>query len=88
MGLDCWDKMRVPLRNLWIDVATRLGVRNRGLLKLRQDVRRCEYDDVHVMWNMLKKNETEAAALSPKRRKKRSFWSFFDWARCAPNLRH
>ncbi|KAG5543627.1 hypothetical protein RHGRI_016394 [Rhododendron griersonianum] len=54
------------------------------LVKLRQDVRTCEYDDVHVLWDMLKRNETELA--SP-RTKKRHFWNIYNWARCAPYLR-
>ncbi|KAI3412908.1 uncharacterized protein J3R85_016808 [Psidium guajava] len=84
--MQCWDTFKHPLKNVWIGVATRLGMRKSGLLELRHDVKRCEYDDVHVMWEMLARNEKEIAQLS-RRIKKRSFWSIFGLARCAPNLR-
>jgi hypothetical protein len=54
-----------------------------GLLKLRRDVRACEYEDVQVMWEMLKRNETEP---SPERSKKRFYLNFFEWTRCTPYL--
>ncbi|XP_056173104.1 uncharacterized protein LOC115675758 isoform X2 [Syzygium oleosum] len=86
MRMPCWDRFKHPLKNVWIGLATRLRMRKSGLLKLRHDVRRCEYDDVHVMWEMLERNEKEIAQ-SSRRMKKRSFWSIFGWARCAPYLR-
>ncbi|KAG5251204.1 hypothetical protein OIU77_025256 [Salix suchowensis] len=52
-----------------------------GQLKLRHDVRACEYADVHVMWKMLKRNETETVQFSRKRENK-SLWRSFHWARC------
>nr|POE98928.1 hypothetical protein CFP56_75242 [Quercus suber] len=51
------------------------------LLKLRHDVSTCEYEDVRVMWEMLKRSETEQVI--PEKSKKRSFWNIFDWARSA-----
>ncbi|KAF8023211.1 hypothetical protein BT93_F0653 [Corymbia citriodora subsp. variegata] len=80
-----WGRFKHPLKNVWIGVATRLGMRKSGLLKLQHDVRRCEYDDVHVMWEMLERNEKE---ISPQTSRliKSSFWSIFGWARCAPCL--
>ncbi|XP_058221193.1 uncharacterized protein LOC131331323 [Rhododendron vialii] len=80
-----WHKMMAPMQKIWIVVAKRIGVRKTGLVKLRQDVRTCEYDDVHVLWDMLKRNETELA--SPPRTKKRHFWNIYNWATCAPYLR-
>ncbi|OMO70725.1 hypothetical protein COLO4_28527 [Corchorus olitorius] len=56
-----------------------------GLLKLRKDIRSCEYEDVRVMWEMLKRNETEMSR-SPKRCKKRSLSNCLEWARRAPFL--
>ncbi|KAI8550058.1 hypothetical protein RHMOL_Rhmol06G0074700 [Rhododendron molle] len=79
-----WRKMMAPMQRIWIVVAKRIGVRKTGLVKLRQDVRTCEYDDVHVLWDMLKRNETELAC---PRAKKRHFWNIYNWARCAPYLR-
>ncbi|KAL9447090.1 hypothetical protein AB3S75_014708 [Citrus x aurantiifolia] len=82
-----WDKMGLPMRRVWNGVALRLGIRKSGLLRLRQDVRSCEYEDVRVMWEMLKRNEPELAR-SPSRSKKRFCLNFFGWARssCTPHL--
>ena len=51
-----------------------------GLVKLRHDVRTCEYEDVHVLWDMLHKNGAEFA---PAGAKKRHFWNLCGWARSA-----
>ncbi|XP_007018533.2 PREDICTED: uncharacterized protein LOC18592002 [Theobroma cacao] len=80
-----FDRMTIPMRRVWTGVATRLGVRKSGLLKLRKDVRSCEYEDVHVMWEMLRRNETEVGR-SPRRCKKRPLSNCFEWARRAPFL--
>ncbi|ESR46858.1 hypothetical protein CICLE_v10002925mg [Citrus x clementina] len=82
-----WDKMALPMRRVWNGVALRLGIRKSGLLRLRRDVRSCEYEDVRVMWEMLKRNEPELAR-SPSRSKKRLCLNFFGWARssCTPHL--
>ncbi|KAJ6939786.1 hypothetical protein NC651_006063 [Populus alba x Populus x berolinensis] len=69
------------LRRVWNGIALRLWIRKRGLLKLRHDVRACEYADVHVMWKMLRRNETETDQFSRKRENK-SLWDCFNWARC------
>ncbi|XP_022718339.1 uncharacterized protein LOC111276768 [Durio zibethinus] len=81
--MQVFDRMTIPMRRVWTGVATRLGVRKSGLLKLRKDVRSCEYEDVQVMWEMLRRNETEVR--SPRIWKKRPL-SCFGWARCAPFL--
>ncbi|PSR99900.1 Cyclic pyranopterin monophosphate synthase [Actinidia chinensis var. chinensis] len=67
-----WHKVVVPLQRVWIAVAKRVGIRKTGLVKLRHDVRTCEYEDVHVLWEMLKRNETEPAGPGTK---KRHFWN-------------
>ena len=77
--------MMFPMQRVWTGFATRFGIRKSGILKLRNDVRTCEYEDVHVMWEMLKRNETELAH-SPTKRKKRPFWNILVWARRAPYL--
>ncbi|KAG6784462.1 hypothetical protein POTOM_010158 [Populus tomentosa] len=69
------------LRRVWNGITLRLWIRKRGLLKLRHDVRACEYADVHVMWKMLRRNETETVQFSRKRENK-SLWDCFHWARC------
>ncbi|CAL9060338.1 unnamed protein product [Musa banksii] len=55
-----WERVVVfPARRVWIGVATRLGIRRTGLRKLRKEVRSCDYEDVHVMWELLRKADTE-----------------------------
>ncbi|KAF7139273.1 hypothetical protein RHSIM_Rhsim07G0221300 [Rhododendron simsii] len=73
-----WRKMVVPMRRIWIVVAKGVGIRKTGLVKLRQEVRTCEYQDVHVLWEMLNRNETE---LVGSKTKNKQFWSISDWAR-------
>ncbi|KAI8548593.1 hypothetical protein RHMOL_Rhmol07G0285000 [Rhododendron molle] len=78
-----WRKMVVPMRRIWIVVAKGVGIRKTGLVKLRQEVRTCEYQDVHVLWEMLNRNETE---LVGSKTKNKQFWSISDWARRVPYL--
>ncbi|XVE55779.1 hypothetical protein DITRI_Ditri03aG0184900 [Diplodiscus trichospermus] len=85
--MQVFDRMTIPMRRVWTSVATRLGVRKSGLLKLRKDVRSCEYEDVRVMWEMLRRNEAEVVR-SPRRCKKRSLSNCFEWARRAPFFCH
>ncbi|KAI3972719.1 hypothetical protein MKX01_019377 [Papaver californicum] len=59
--MEWWNKMMLPLRRVWFHLAARLGIRKSGLLKLKHDVRTSEYEDVHVMWEMLKRSETETS---------------------------
>ncbi|MCL7022906.1 hypothetical protein MKW94_008660 [Papaver nudicaule] len=61
MKMEWWNKMMLPLRRVWFHISARLGIRKSGLLKLKHDVRTCEYEDVHVMWEMLKRSETETS---------------------------
>ncbi|EEF52301.1 conserved hypothetical protein [Ricinus communis] len=83
--MEWWDKVMHPVRRVWKGVALRIGIRKRGLLKLRHDVRACEYEDVRIMWEMLRRTETESARQSqPVKSKKRCFWKCFSWARCSP----
>lgn len=52
-----------------------------GLLKLRDDVQTCEYEDVQVMWEMLQKTETEAIDNNlHHKRKQLPFWRIFVWS--------
>ncbi|KAI4347658.1 hypothetical protein L6164_008450 [Bauhinia variegata] len=78
----CKQMMR-PIRRVWFRVSTRLGVRKSGLLKLRRDVRACEYEDIHVMWEIVKRNVTEFGE-SPRKIKKRRH--YLKWARCTPYI--
>ncbi|MBA0638104.1 hypothetical protein Godav_029913, partial [Gossypium davidsonii] len=49
-----------------------------GLLKLQKEVSSCEYGDVHVMWELLRRSEIEMGE-SPKRCKKRRLTKCFQW---------
>ncbi|KAJ3669844.1 hypothetical protein LUZ60_010168 [Juncus effusus] len=56
--MDCWCH---GMRRFWYNLAARLGLRRTGsgLGKLKKEVRTCEYRDVQVMWEMLRKNELQ-----------------------------
>ncbi|KAF5178277.1 Elongation factor [Thalictrum thalictroides] len=56
----------VTMRRVWVGFATRIGIRRSGLLKLSNDVKMCEYEDVHVMWEMLRKTEPEICRSRPQ----------------------
>ncbi|XP_006649595.1 uncharacterized protein LOC102712511 [Oryza brachyantha] len=69
-----WDRVVLPVRRVWLGVAARFGVRQTGLWRLRQEVSTCEYEDVHVMWEMLSRTSTAAAGMGappPARRHSR-----------------
>ncbi|KAK8581037.1 hypothetical protein V6N12_071283 [Hibiscus sabdariffa] len=74
------DKMSSRMRRVWTGMATRLGGRKSGLFKLQKDVRSCEYRDVQVMWEMLKRSEAEMEE-STRRSKKRAFKRCFAFQR-------
>ncbi|ERN03644.1 hypothetical protein AMTR_s00144p00033840 [Amborella trichopoda] len=70
-----------PMRRLWMGIATRLGIRRNGLLKLQHEVHTCGYKDVQVMWEMLQKTTMDNQP--PKQRQRRPLWGLFGWARRA-----
>lgn len=57
-----------------------------GLLKLQNDVRACEYEDIRVMWEILNRNESEFGHSPKKTNKGQKYWKLFKWARCAPYI--
>ncbi|XP_020579164.1 uncharacterized protein LOC110023876 [Phalaenopsis equestris] len=81
--MECWDRMIFPLKRVWIGVAARLSLQKTGPRKLRQEVSTCEYEDVHVMWEMLRRTDREIARCPPLSRRrdliKRRRWIVFDW---------
>ncbi|XAR48411.1 hypothetical protein NMG60_11031231 [Bertholletia excelsa] len=77
--------MVVHLQRIWNFVTGRFGIRKTGLVKLRHDVRTCEYEDVHVLWEMLQRNGSEVKTSSGAS-KKRFSWNFTNWTRRAPYL--
>ncbi|KAK1268690.1 hypothetical protein QJS04_geneDACA013905 [Acorus gramineus] len=76
-----WNKMIFPVKRVLVSFAARVKARKNGgglgLLKLHDDVQMCGYQDVQVMWEMLKQSEMEMSH-SPKR--KRPFWRIFVWS--------
>ncbi|ONK75895.1 uncharacterized protein A4U43_C03F21700 [Asparagus officinalis] len=57
------------LVRVWTGIAAR--IRTRVLVQLRNEVSTCEYEDVHVMWEMLRQTEKTRG---------RATWSVFEWA--------
>jgi len=76
--MDWWHKIVFPVRRVWVAVAARVKARKNGggLLKLRDDIQTCGYEDVQVMWEMLSKSDSE---ITPKR-KHRPLWRVFVWS--------
>ncbi|XP_022954157.1 uncharacterized protein LOC111456503 [Cucurbita moschata] len=59
--MELWHKMIFPVRRVWLTVSARVRARKSGagLLKLHDDVETCGYEDVKVMWEMLRRSESE-----------------------------
>ncbi|PKA65940.1 hypothetical protein AXF42_Ash010349 [Apostasia shenzhenica] len=73
-----WDRMIFSMKRFWIRMAARLGLPKTGLGRLRQEVRTCEYEDVHVMWEMLRRTDTKIGMYPPldhRRQPKRRDWA-------------
>ncbi|KAJ6934409.1 hypothetical protein NC651_009438 [Populus alba x Populus x berolinensis] len=79
--VDMLHKMIFPVRRVWLAVSARLRARKNGagLLELHNDVQTCGYEDVQVMWEILRRSESELMASLPKR-KQRPFWRVFVWS--------
>ncbi|KAG8377530.1 hypothetical protein BUALT_Bualt08G0042800 [Buddleja alternifolia] len=78
--MELWDKMMIPMQKVWIKLSKRVGLHKTGLVKLRQDVRTCEYEDVHILWDMLKRNDTDLT-----RTREECCWNRVRWAQSATN---
>ncbi|XP_028772034.1 uncharacterized protein LOC114751177 [Neltuma alba] len=78
--MDFWHKMIFPVRRVWLALSSRLKTRRNGdgLLKLQDDIQTCGYQDVQVMWEMLRRTEPEAVD-SHQKRKQQPFWGIFVW---------
>ncbi|CAN6285253.1 unnamed protein product [Urochloa humidicola] len=72
-----WDRVVLPVRRAWLGVASRFGVRQTGLWRLRQEVSTCEYEDVHVMWEMLSRTTAAPARHSRFRQQPRPWGDRF-----------
>ncbi|KAJ0984200.1 hypothetical protein J5N97_002556 [Dioscorea zingiberensis] len=70
-------RVAFPVRRVWLAVAARVKARKEGgILKLRDDVQTCGYQDVQVMWEILRRSEMKE---QPKEHK-RSFWRMPKWS--------
>ncbi|PSR96813.1 MAGUK p55 subfamily member 4 like [Actinidia chinensis var. chinensis] len=79
--MDWWHKMVFPVRRVWFAVSARVKARKNGagLLKLRDDIQTCGYEDVQVMWEMLRRSDSELISNHTSKRKQRPFWRVFVW---------
>ncbi|XP_073269774.1 uncharacterized protein [Primulina huaijiensis] len=75
--IEWWRKVVFPIKRAWSAVFSRVKEREKGvgLLKLHDDIQTCGYEDVQVMWEMLRP-ESEVMSLQAKR-KHRWFWKNF-----------
>lgn len=80
--MDWWHKMVFPVRRVWISVSARVKApkNGAGLLKLRDDIQTCGYEDVQVMWEMLRRTESELMSRHAKPKQHRQFWRIFEWS--------
>ncbi|KAF7843169.1 MAGUK p55 subfamily member 4 like [Senna tora] len=76
--MDFFHKIIFPVRRVFIALSSRLKSRKNGdgLLKLQDDVQTCGYEDVQVMWEMLRRTESEVT----EKRKQQAFWRIFVWS--------
>ncbi|KAG8388187.1 hypothetical protein BUALT_Bualt02G0099700 [Buddleja alternifolia] len=68
--MEWWRKMVFPVRRAWFSVSARLKARKNGagLLKLHDDIQTCGYEDVQIMWEMLRQTESEVMPRHTKRK--------------------
>ncbi|CAH2047004.1 unnamed protein product [Thlaspi arvense] len=76
------NTMSFPTRRIWNRLTVRVGFRHSGLLRLQNDVSSCEYEDIHIMWNLLHKNEdptpTRGARIQQRiQQRKKACWNLF-----------
>ncbi|KAL7099503.1 hypothetical protein ACP275_09G088000 [Erythranthe tilingii] len=79
--MEWWHRVVFPVRRVWCSVSARVKSRKNGagLLKLHDDVQTCEYEDVQIMWEMLRRTESEIISQNAKR-KNRWFSRNFAWS--------
>ncbi|KAI4387097.1 hypothetical protein MLD38_004955 [Melastoma candidum] len=82
--MEWWRKMIYPVKRAWIAVSSRFFRSTKtgdGLLKLHDHVQTCEYQDVQVMWEMLRRPGPEpiTANPDPNTRKPRPPWRILVW---------
>ena len=77
--------MTRPMRKVWTKLYKKLGLRKDAEhIKLQQDVKSCEYEDVHVLWEMLKRNDSQSGSNTCRKDAEKTespFWEIVQWAR-------
>ncbi|URE19021.1 hypothetical protein MUK42_24089 [Musa troglodytarum] len=82
-GMAWWDRVTSPMRRVWAGVAIRLGISKSGLTRLREEVSTCEYEDVHVLWELLTESGGRSGPLraaAPRRARRRDGSHVWEWA--------
>ncbi|KAL1534208.1 hypothetical protein AAHA92_30418 [Salvia divinorum] len=78
MTMKCLNKMITPMRKAWTKFSRKISLcGSSGHIKLQRDVKSCEYEDVHVLWEMLNKSDTNLR----QTRRNSSLWKFVDRCR-------
>ncbi|KAL8502146.1 hypothetical protein ACS0TY_021309 [Phlomoides rotata] len=77
--MEWWHKIVFPVRRVWFAVSARVKSRKNGggLLKLHDDIQTCGYEDVQIMWEMLKRTESEVMSSDSKRKQR---WRNLSWS--------
>ncbi|CAA2976115.1 Hypothetical predicted protein [Olea europaea subsp. europaea] len=68
--MEWWHKMVFPVRRVWFAVSARAKARKTGagLLKLHDDIQTCGYEDVQIMWDILRRIESQPLPRHSKRK--------------------
>ncbi|GER54139.1 ABC-2 type transporter family protein [Striga asiatica] len=74
--MEWWRKMAFPVKKAWLVVSARK--KGAGLLKLHDDIQTCGYEDVQIMWEMLRRSESQVIS-HHKKRKQRWFMKNLAW---------
>ncbi|CAI0548842.1 unnamed protein product [Linum tenue] len=93
--MDWWDKVIFPVRRVWVAVSARVKSRKHGsggILMLHNDVQTCGYEDVQVMWEMLRRSQLEIinggrSSNGNLLKQHRPFWRSFVWSNARRNRR-
>ncbi|CAL1376982.1 unnamed protein product [Linum trigynum] len=83
--MDWWNKVVFPVRRVWVAVSARVKSSRKhggGILMLHNDVQTCGYEDVQVMWEMLRRSELEMVngggrTAGDLLKRNRPFWRIF-----------
>ncbi|KAL2554852.1 uncharacterized protein Fot_08471 [Forsythia ovata] len=73
--MEWWRKLVFPVRRFLYAASARVKARKNGagLLKLHNDIQTCGYEDVQIMWEMLRRTESESEPM-PRHTKRRQRW--------------